>query len=148
MCVICKKVDFILSRGTPREHRVSLLVTMVDNTAWCALLGMEFIANVGGCYATYTEMFRYRRVGPDGHTQSFEISAPCHLSSSPLIAYAFFSGLMTNKAKLMDVQGAHDDNVLVEEFLGYHSAPHQLAPIQLLQLTQACKQDEKAQLVK
>ena len=39
--VTLKKVEFILPRGTPREHRVSMLVTVVDTTMYDALLGME-----------------------------------------------------------------------------------------------------------
>ena len=44
----------------------------------------------------------------------------------------------------MDVQGANDDNAPVVGELSYHSAPHELAAIQLLQLTQACEQEEMA----
>ena len=41
-----KKVEFILSRGTRREHRVSLCVTVVDTTTYDALLGIEFILQI------------------------------------------------------------------------------------------------------
>lgn len=87
MGVTKKKGMFALSYGTPRKCKVSLFVTVVDTTTYDALLGMEFMAAVGGCYDTCTEMFKYRRVGPDGLTRSFEIFAPCHLTSPPLVAY-------------------------------------------------------------
>ena len=48
----------------------------------------------------------------------------------------------------MDVQGADDDSVPIEGGLSYHSSPHKLASNQFLQLTQACEQKEKAELVK
>ena len=62
-------MEFILARGTLRGTRVSLYVTVVDTTTYCALLGMEFVAGVGGCYDNCYEMFRYKRVGPDGLSQ-------------------------------------------------------------------------------
>ena len=71
-------------------------VTVVNTTAYNALLGMEFTAAIGGCYDTYNK-FWYRQVGLDGLTQSFEISTPCHLSSLPLIACAFFGDLIRRK---------------------------------------------------
>ena len=46
--VTLKKVEFILPRGTPREHRVSMLVTVVDTTMYDALLGMELLLQWGG----------------------------------------------------------------------------------------------------
>lgn len=58
MGVTRKKVEFILSCSTPREHRVSMLVAVVDTTTYDALLGMKFIVAVGVCYDTYIEMFR------------------------------------------------------------------------------------------
>ena len=111
MGVTRKKVGFILSRGTPRGHRVSLCITVVDTTAYDALLGMECDAAMEGCYITYTEIFRYGRVGLDGLTQSNDLSAPSHLSSPPLIVCAFFGGLIGIEAEIIDVQGADDDNV-------------------------------------
>ena len=67
-----KKVEFTLSRGTPRENGVSLCMTVVDTAAY-DLLGMECMAAVGGCYDTYRETIWYMRVGLDGLTQSFEV---------------------------------------------------------------------------
>lgn len=99
MGVTKKKVVFTLSRGTPRECRVSLFVTVVDTTTYDALLGMKFMAAVRGYYDTYTEMFKYRRVGLDGLTHSFEVIAPFHLSSPPLTAYAFFGGAATRRLR-------------------------------------------------
>lgn len=44
MGVTRKKVVLILSRGTLCEHRVSLLVTVVDTIEYDVLLGMEYMA--------------------------------------------------------------------------------------------------------
>ena len=49
MGVTRTKVEFVISHGTPREHRVSVLVTVVDTTPYDALLGMEFMDVVGRC---------------------------------------------------------------------------------------------------
>ena len=103
-----------------------MLVSLVDTLQYDALLGMEFMAAVGGCYETYIEMLKYRRVGPDGLTHRFEVPALCHLSSPPLIAYAFFGGLIHNDARLHDVQRADNDIAIEEEDYGHHTSPHQL----------------------
>lgn len=124
MGVAKKKVESVLSRGNPHEHRVSLHGIVVNTTTYDALLGVEFMGAVGGCYDTCIEMFRDRQVGPDGLTQSFEISAPCHLSSPPLTVRASFSGLIINGAGLSDVQGTDDDNVSEDDNGGHHNAPH------------------------
>ena len=55
---------------------------------------------------------------------------------------------MSNEAELIDVRGANDNNVPIEDNLGYHSAPHELADIRILQLNQACDREEKAHLMK
>ena len=44
------KVKFTLARGTPHMYTVWLFVTIVDTTAYDVLLGMEFMAAVGGAY--------------------------------------------------------------------------------------------------
>ena len=59
-------------------------------------------------------MLKYRRVGLDVLTQSFEISASCDTSSIPLVACSFLGGHVTNEAKVLDVQGANGDNVPIK----------------------------------
>ena len=51
-------LEFLLSRGTVHELRVSLHAVTVDTNAHCAILGMEFISAVKGGYNSYTEMFK------------------------------------------------------------------------------------------
>lgn len=109
--------------------------------------GLETISAVEGCYDTYTRMFKYRQIGPDGLTPSFEVPTPCHLSSPPPIAYAFFGGLINNEVEPHDVQGADDDNVPEKDY-GYHASPHQLGATQLQLLSQACNNMEKVRLSK
>ena len=46
MGVTRDKVEFILSRGARREHRMALFVIVVNTTTYCALHGMEFIAAI------------------------------------------------------------------------------------------------------
>ena len=48
MWVTKKKVEFVLSHGTPREHRVS--VHVVDTTVHHALLEKEVMVAMGRCY--------------------------------------------------------------------------------------------------
>ena len=66
-------------------------------------------------------MLRYTRVGLDGLTPIFDISAPSHLSSPPLIPCAFFGVLVSNEAKLPDVQVADDNDVPKEDNNGVSS---------------------------
>ena len=42
MGAIRERVKFVLSCGTPHEHRVVTFVTVGDTLVYCALLGMEF----------------------------------------------------------------------------------------------------------
>ena len=81
------KVKFTLVRGTPHIHTVWLFVTIVDTTA----------------YDAYTEQFKYRWTGDDGEAQVHMISAPRHVATPLLIAYAFFGGLISGEADLQDV---------------------------------------------
>ena len=41
-------LEFVLSRGTPRELRVHPPAIIVNTNAYCAILGMEFILVVKG----------------------------------------------------------------------------------------------------
>ena len=79
---------------------VQLDATVVDTTACDVIVGMEFVAAVMGAYDAYTEQVLYRWHDDQGQMQSYSISAPCHTSSPPLMAYACFSGLISNEAEL------------------------------------------------
>ena len=125
---------------------VHLHVTVVDTTAYDVLLGTEFMAAVRGAYDIYTEMFTYRWNGINGRLRQHTVSAPCHSPSPPLIAYACFSGLLSGEADLQDVQGADDDVIPVEEDIGYHTSPLQLAAIRLQHLAEACDRTESVRL--
>lgn len=63
MGVTRKKVEFVISWGTPREHQVSLQVIALNTTTYNALLGMEFLAAMGGGYDTYAEIYTCRQGG-------------------------------------------------------------------------------------
>ena len=110
----------------------------MDTTAYDVLLGMEFMTAVGGAYDTYTEKFKYRWTGSDGLAHSHEISAPCHVASPPLIAYACFSVLLNGEAELQDVQDSDDKVIPLEEEFGFRSSPLQLAAVNLQRLSEAC----------
>ena len=88
------KLEFILSRGTERELRVTLTALVLDTNAYCALLGTEFITTTCGGYDSYTEKFKYRYLAADGVLHSFELSAQCHSATPPLVVYAFVVGLI------------------------------------------------------
>ena len=48
---VTEEVGFTLARGTSQERRCSLRATVVDTTAFCALLCMDIVAGVGGYLA-------------------------------------------------------------------------------------------------
>lgn len=50
---VTEEVVFTLARGTPQERRCSLKATVVNTTTYCALLGMDFAAVVGGVIDTW-----------------------------------------------------------------------------------------------
>ena len=53
------KVMFTLSLGTANECKAAINATIVDTSAYDALLGMEFIIAMGGAYDTWTELLKY-----------------------------------------------------------------------------------------
>ena len=55
------KVMFTLARGTEQECKAAIYVTIVDTSAYDALLGMEFITAMGGAYDTWTELMARSR---------------------------------------------------------------------------------------
>ena len=81
------KVMFTLARGTEQECKAAIYVTIVDTSAYDALLGMEFITAMGGAYDTWTELFKYRWLGADGAIHNHELSAPCHTKTPPMMAW-------------------------------------------------------------
>ena len=103
---------------------IEVEATIVDTTAYDVLLGMEFVAAMCGAYDSYTEMFTYRWHDATGLLNSHSISAPCHVSSRPLIAYACFGGLICTPTELQDVQAADDDYIPEDDDdYGFHSSP-------------------------
>ena len=106
------KLKLTLGRGTNHLCVVELDATVVDTTAYDVILGMEFVVAVMGAYDAYTELFTYRWHDADGQLQAYSISAPCHTSSPPLMAYACFRGLISNEAELQDVMDSDEDFVI------------------------------------
>ena len=78
---------------------------VVDTNAYCTLLGTKFITVTCGGYDSYTEKFKYRYPSADGVMHSFELSAPCHSVTPPLVAYAFAVGLIDAAEDFLDVLG-------------------------------------------
>ena len=133
------KVRFTLSRGTSQMCTIEVEATIVDTTAYDVLLGMEFVAAMCGAYDSYTEMFTYRWHDATGLLNSHSISAPCHVSSRPLIAYACFGGLICTPTELQDVQATDDDYIPEDDDdYGFHSSPLQLAATELSRMEQVC----------
>lgn len=131
------KSEFILSMGTAQELQVTLTALVVDTNAYCALLGTEFITATNGGYDSYTEKFKYRYLAAVGILHSFELSAPCHSVTPPLVAYAFSVGQIYAAVELLDVLGTSEDDVLSyedDEVL----APSQMAAAQLNRLAVIC----------
>ena len=120
-----------------------MYVTVVETTSYDILLGIDFLSAFGGAYDTYTEMFKYRYVTPSGEIRTHELKAPCYTTSTSLYAYAYFTGLINNGAKLHDVQGSNDNSIQEDEDDGFHTSPLQqrTASTQLLALN---SQAEKA----
>ena len=47
-------IEFVLSRNTPKEHRLLVNVAIIDAPTYDILLGMEFIRAAKGAYDSYT----------------------------------------------------------------------------------------------
>ena len=90
---------------------VELHATVVDTKSYDVILGMEFVTAVMGAYDAYTEKFTYRWGDGESGLQSHAISAPCHTSTPPVVAYACFGGLICSEAELQDVVGAGDNTI-------------------------------------
>ena len=84
------KLKFTIAKGTDYECTVELHATVVDITSYDVILGMEFVAAVRGVYDAYIEQFTYRWDNGSGVLRAHSISAPCHTSTQPLMAYACF----------------------------------------------------------
>lgn len=87
---------FTLSRGTSQGTRCSLKATVVDTTASCTLMCMDFVAKLGGGVDTWTETFYYRYEDAASVTRLAILPAPCHTPTPPLVAYIFFTGLVNS----------------------------------------------------
>ena len=119
------KLKFTLGRGTEHMCVVELEATVVDTKAYDVILGMEFVTAVMGAYDSYTEQFKYRWYNAEGQMQSYSISAPCHSKAPPLMAYAYFGGLISSATELQDVVGSDEDFLPLDDDFGFHTSPHQ-----------------------
>ena len=143
-----KKLKFHLGRGTEFHQVLELEATVVDTKAYDVLLGVEFFKAAKGVYDAYTEKFSYRWEGADGQLLSHNLSAPCHSSTPPLVAYACFGGVISHNAELQDVQSAEDDIMLEDDNWGYHTSPLQLAAIHLRDLNLAVEREREVRVRK
>ena len=141
-------VEFNLGRGTPHSLTVLLHMTVVDTIAYDVLLGSEFMKAARGVYDAYFETFTYRWHGIDGRLTSHTIPAPCHSTSSPIIAYACFEGLINGSEELQDVQGENDPIVPTEEDFGFETSPLQLATLRFQHLREESDHSELVRLSK
>ena len=82
-------------------------------------------------------VYQYRWHTTAGVMVSHSISAPCHTSSPPVVAYACFEGLISSAEELQDVIGSCEDTIPINEDWGYHTSPFQLAAAQLSSQAQA-----------
>ena len=128
MGITKNKLKFRLGRGTYNPCVVELSMTVVDTIAYDVLLGMEFIRAVKGSYDSYTEKFIYRTEDEIGHLRSSSLSAPCHAVTRPLVAYAYFGGLVSSSEELQDVLSAFEDTIPEDDDFGFHTSPLQRAP--------------------
>ena len=105
------KLKFTLGRGTDKLCVVELHATVVDTTTYDVILGMEFVTAVKGAYDAYTKKFTYQWGDGESGLRSHAISAPCHTSTPPVVAYACFKDLLSSAADLQDVVGAGDNTI-------------------------------------
>ena len=117
------KLKFRLGWGTDNPCVVELSMTMVDTIACDVLLGMEFVRAVKWTYESYTEKFTYRSENEIGHFQSTSPSAPCHAITRPLVAYAYFGGLISSSEELQDVQSASEDTIQEDDDVDFNASP-------------------------
>ena len=124
-------LTFTLNRGFD-EKSCKILAAVVDTDAYCVLLSMPFIA---GVVDTLGENFYYRYKDAQGTTQLTTLPAPCHSPTPPVVAYAFFAGLISSSVELLHSVGSTDrgsaDGTVPEVDNGPEPAPHQLAVIQV-----------------
>ena len=125
------KLKFRLGKHTDNICVVELSMTVVDTIAYDVLLGMEFVRAVKGAYDSFTETFTYRTENEIGNLRSTSLSAPCHTITQPLMAYAYFSELVSSSEELHDVQSTFESTIPENEEFGFHTSPLQLAATQL-----------------
>ena len=79
---VTKEAVFTLARGTPEERRCFLKAMVVDTTAYCSLLGMDFVAGEGEVIDTWAEIVSHRYEDTAGVTQVATLphhATPLHL---------------------------------------------------------------------
>ena len=91
---------------------MTLSALVVDTNAYYALLGTNSITAACRGYDSYTEKVKYRYSASNGVMHSFELSAPCHSATPPLVTYAFAVCLIDAAQDLLDVLGTSDDDIL------------------------------------
>ena len=143
-----RKLKFNLGRGTDNPCVVEMEVTVVDTTAYDVLLGMEFIRAVKGSYCSYTEKFTYRCMDEGGHLRSSTINAPCHAITRPLVAYAYFAGLIRSEEDPQDAQCGFEDTIPVDDDFGFHTSPLQVAATSLKDLVEVCDRETEVRASK
>ena len=117
------KLKFNLGRGTDNPCVVEMEVILVDTTAYDVLLGMEFIRAVKGSHCSYTKKITYRCMDEGGHLRSSSINAPCHTIKRPVVAYAYFAGLISSEEDMQDAQCGFEDTIHVDDDCGFHTSP-------------------------
>ena len=148
MGVTTKKQKFNLGRDTDNPCVVEMEVTVVDTTAYDVLLGMEFIRAVKGSYYSYTEKFTYRCMDEGGHLRSSSINVPCHAIKRPLVAYAYFAGLISSEEDLQDAQCGFEDTIPVDDDFGFHTSTLQMAATSLKDLFEVCERETEVRVSK
>lgn len=66
-------------------------------------------------------------------TQVAIVPAPCHTPTPPLVASAFFTGLVSSSGEVLNTVGSTDD-VVTEENFGGSPHPQQMAALQIQNL--------------
>ena len=123
-------LTFTLNHGKFNEAKCKISAAVIDTDAYCVLRSMHFIAGVGDMVDSWGGNFHYRYQDAEGEMQLATFPATCHARALPLVAYAFFQGLVSSLEELLDSVDADDDTVPMKD-LGPNPAPMQLAAIQV-----------------
>ena len=89
-------LTFTLNDGKFNETKFKIPAAVIDTNAYSVLLSMHFIACVGSMVDSWGENFHYRFMDSEGKMQLATLQATCHAPALPLVAYAFFAGLVSS----------------------------------------------------